>query len=63
MPRIQDGLAFYLNQSDHAIPNCDFVDRELLDVISQIVLSCIGTQVNDIGKDRQTAMLNRSTSL
>ena len=63
MPRAQDGLAFYFDQSDHAIPNRDFVDRELLDVISRIVLSRIGTQVNDIGKDRQTVMLNGTSDI
>ena len=58
MAFIKDALAFYFDQPDHAIPNRDFVAGELLDVISQIVLSRIGTQVNDIGKDRQTVMLN-----
>ena len=47
MPRAQDALAFYFDQSDHAIPNRDFVAGKFLDVISQIVLSRIGTQVND----------------
>ena len=58
MPRAQDGLAFYFDQSDHAIPNRDFVTGKLLNVIPRIVLSRIGTQVNDIGIDRQTMMLN-----
>ena len=63
MPRVQDALAFYLDQPDHAILNRNLVAGKLLDVISRIVLTRIGTQVNDVGIDRQAMMLNGASDI
>ena len=38
MSPAQDGLTFYFNQSDHAIPNRDFVAEMLLDIVPRIAL-------------------------
>ncbi len=52
MSRAQDGLTFYFDQSDHAIPNRDFVVEMLLDIVPGIALSSIGTQVDHAGAEK-----------
>ena len=63
MPRFEDALAFYLNQSDHAIPNRDFVVKMRLDIVPGIVLSRIGTQVDDVGIYRQAVLPNSMSDI
>ena len=63
MSQIEDALAFYLNQPDHPIPNCDFVVEMLLDIVPGIVLPRIGTQVDHIGIDRQAVLPNSMSDI
>ena len=63
MPRIEDVLAFYLNQPDHLILNRDLVAKTLLDIVPGIALPSIGPQVDHVGIYRQAVMLNDTSDI
>ena len=63
MSFIENVLSFNLDQSDHTVLEDKMVTRQVLDIVSRIVLSRIGTQVDPAGIDRQVMRLNGSDGI
>lgn len=63
MSRIQNVLAFDLDEPNHAVLDDKTMTGQVLDIVSRIVLSRIGTQVDHAGIDRQVMRLNGSDDI
>ena len=63
MSLIENVLAFDLDEPNHAVLDDKMMTGQVLDIVSRIVLSRIGTQVDHAGIDRQVMRLNGSDDI